>query len=960
MTAAKRSPADPAPRRFWRTATVLPTVATTVLGVAAAVAVTGAAPALRLASFADGSPIGALTHSTTVPGGLLVRGWDFDYNAPRTPLWTFAKVDGTRVGRTRADQTRAFLATQHPKAGTAHGFKWVVPVPEGKHTVCVAAASIGKGSAARLGCVTHNFNYGPFGHLDVVDTVPGAIHVKGWTIDSDNPTQALTTTVTIDGTAHTLLANLNRPDIVAKHPLAGPDHGFEATYQVSQGKHTVCVTVTNIGFGSDNSLGCATVTLNDSPIGAVTKLGQRGSRIVVRGWAFDPDRPTDPLKVRVRVDNGTPTTLVANQPNQAVADAHPEAGPDHGFTTRLHLAEGSHNVCVTAQNLGYGHRSTLTCQKVALDFTPSAGLLRAFATHTGAWLKGWAFDPDTTDPIKVQITVDGAVVETVPANQDVPGHRGHGFAVPVPVTSGQHTICAIGLNVLYGTHNSTPACRKLTFAFSPLGSYTTLARASDGSNDLLVRGYAFDPDTTGPISVAVTLDGQPAGTVSADHWRQDVGKRYPRFGHKHGFADRLSANSGEHTVCVVAKNVGGGSDTNLGCKIVNAVNPQPPSAPQTVIATPGYGAASVAWQPPASDGGAPWTSYVVTANPGGTSVTVPGTSTAATVSGLASNASYSFSVVAVNVAGKSPAGVSNTITTQTGPPPQRTPAPVSTSRYIRNISGSSATDLATMRREGYADAQANPSGHRYLILLDIGGQDQYDGGVVLSATTRFVSYADLERDLRAYVDGYRSGQRSGAPVVIAAGTNNDMDVSATSGQTWASTIVGPLRRYASKYPNMTIAGANDMEPGFRATYRQTSAWLGGYLSATKAPFVFNGSADGCSWTQPNSGCNNGWRMGGLYHLAAGAAPTRIINLPQVYNTAMAGQWKYISITGILHGLPRINFGGPLTEWTACEQDRSCGSLTGHSAWTALWDNLQSDTRLKINSLPYSTDLRIDS
>jgi len=159
---------------------------------------------------------------------------------------------------------------------------------------------------------------------------------------------------------------------------------------------------------------------------------------------------------------------------------------------------------------------------------------------------------------------------------------------------------------------------------------------------------------------------------------------------------------------------------------------------------------------------------------------------------------------------------------------------------------------------------------------------------------------------------------------------------------------------------MRIAGADDMEPGFSATYAQTSAWLGGYLDATAAPFVFNGSADGCAWTVTNGHCNNGWWMSGLYHLAAGAAPTRIINLPQIYNTTMAAQWKYISLTGIGLGHPRISFGGPLTEWTACTQAGGCGSLTGHTAWTTLWNDLQSDPRLAVGSLPYSTDLRIDS
>ena len=60
-------------------------------------------------------------------------------------------------------------------------------------------------------------------------------------------------------------------------------------------------------------------------------------------------------------------------------------------------------------------------------------------------------------------------------------------------------------------------------------------------------------------------------------------------------------------------------------------------------------------------------------------------------------------------------------------------------------------------------------------------------------------------------------------------------------------IVNPVASYsASRYPGTVIAGANDMEPGFSANVSQTRAWLSGYLGATTARFVFNGSADGCS------------------------------------------------------------------------------------------------------------------
>jgi hypothetical protein len=86
----------------------------------------------------------------------------------------------------------------------------------------------------------------------------------------------------------------------------------------------------------------------------------------------------------------------------------------------------------------------------------------------------------------------------------------------------------------------------------------------------------------------------------------------------------------------------------------------------------------------------------------------------------------------------------------------------------------------------------------------------------------------------------------------------------------------------------------------------------------------------------------------------------MINLPQIYNTTMAAQWRYISLTGVRAHHPRINFGGALTEWTACRQAGSCGSLTGSSAWRAMWSQLRAEPALRPNSLPYSTDLRIDS
>jgi hypothetical protein len=945
-------------RRIWRLGTVLPAIASAVLGLGAVALSETGAPHLRAVSWQDGSPVGNLDRTGLVPGGMRAIGWDLDPNARTKPVRTFARVDNRWVAGTTSDIARSDVLKAHPLAGANHGFNFVIPVPEGRHVVCIGARNLYTGHDTVFRCLTWSFDYGPLGSISAFGTKPGAIHVSGWTFDRDAFSTPITTVITIDGTAHNVVANAARPVVpAATYGNAGPNHGFDVTYPVSQGSHRVCVTTKNVGYGTDNSLGCKTLTLQESPVGNLDSAGKSGSRLRVTGWAYDPDALSTALSVAIRIDSTTYTT-VADIARRDVEAAHPGVGQYHGFAQSYTVPEGSHKVCVTVRNVSFGSDLAFPCRTVAVEFTPTAALLSLSATSTGARVTGWATDPDTSSPIPVVISVDGRSVATLTANRSGNPHSGHQFATSLTLKSGNHTVCATAKNVLYGTHDSTPACRTISLALRPLGAFESLTRAS-GSTDLQVTGWALDPDTNSPLSVTATLDGASLPAIVADATRTDIGQRYP-YGNAHGISTTITADDGEHTVCLTAKNVGGGTDLNLGCKIIIAVHPTAPSAPQNVNAQAGYGGATLTWSPPASDGGAPWTNYTVTASPGGASVTTGPTTTTATITGLKPSTTYSFTVTATNVAGTSAAATSASVKTQASPPAQTTPAPVSTSRYIRNVRGASSTEQATLRSEGKADAIANPSGHGYLILLDIGGQDQYDGGVVLSATTRFITYGNLVTDIKAYIDGYHSGQRASAPITIAIGTNNDMDVTSAAGKAWATQVVNPLVSYASKYTGMTIAGANDIEPGFRASYSATKNWLTGYLSATSAPFVFNGSADGCSWSQTSRGCNNGWNMSGLYYLAAGAAPIRMLNLPQIYNTTMAAQWKYISLTGIAQNQPRINFAGTLTEWTACDQSNSCGSLTGHTAWSTLWSNLQSDSRLKVGSLPYSTDLRIDS
>lgn len=78
-----------------------------------------------------------------------------------------------------------------------------------------------------------------------------------------------------------------------------------------------------------------------------------------------------------------------------------------------------------------------------------------------------------------------------------------------------------------------------------------------------------------------------------------------------------------------------------------------PGVVTSASATPGSGQATVSWGVPLTNGGSAISGYTVTASPGGATVTVTGTS--ATVTGLTSGTSYTFTVAANSTVGTGPA-----------------------------------------------------------------------------------------------------------------------------------------------------------------------------------------------------------------------------------------------------------------------------------------------------------------
>jgi hypothetical protein len=302
----------------------------------------------------------------------------------------------------------------------------------------------------------------------------------------------------------------------------------------------------------------------------------------------------------------------------------------------------------------------------------------------------------------------------------------------------------------------------------------------------------------------------------------------------------------------------------------------------------------------------------------------------------------------------------------------------SSSHYVRNITGNSASDTSAMNTDGCSDAQNGST----LVLLDIGAQSNTNSpassnGTVLSPANPGVrltvldppvrlTYAQLVTAVNAYTAGFASCTSSAA--TIAVSTNNDGDFTAYSAAAkaadWANLVIDALTPHA----NLTLVGAIDIEAGFASTEADAQTWETDYLAAaTTKQLIFNGSADACPTTvgAVNQSCqpvkdDNGvvktWTQAQYYALAGGTDPSQIRALPQIYVTDQATQWANIDATGG----KGIVFAGALTEYAACPTASApgCGvaSLQPVQGWAALRNALSN---IGVQPAKAVTDLKVN-
>ena len=231
--------------------------------------------------------------------------------------------------------------------------------------------------------------------------------------------------------------------------------------------------------------------------------------------------------------------------------------------------------------MGYWHYNGATAKdsgSLTVPPTPRmSGNFDAVSGHVGGFsVAGWVLDPQRrTGAALAQVLVDGrqvAMIGTPVVRSDVNRALGaggaHGFSAAIPAGPGRHSVCVNARPSSTSSIAVRLGCRPVTIPPTPTrGSFDRIVGAR---GSFAVYGWAYDRWTPAASNaVRITVDGRVAATFRPTGLRADVNRTFHLSGN-HGFAVRIAARAGRHTVCALSLPVTAASAAkNLGCRAVS-------------------------------------------------------------------------------------------------------------------------------------------------------------------------------------------------------------------------------------------------------------------------------------------------------------------------------------------------------------------------------------------------------
>ena len=199
-------------------------------------------------------PIGSVDVIAPATGGVRVSGWTLDRSTATSNTF-HVYVDGAFATRGTADGDRSDVAAAFPGYGSRHGFGTTVPVPPGRHQVCVFGLDqVAPGTNALLRCADVVVPSVPWGSVDAVSRSGNTVTVAGWVLDPRAATAAAH--VYVDGAGVAAVpTTLGRADVSGVFPFyTAPTTGFSTQVAVPAGAHQVCVFA--VGTQGSQLLNC--------------------------------------------------------------------------------------------------------------------------------------------------------------------------------------------------------------------------------------------------------------------------------------------------------------------------------------------------------------------------------------------------------------------------------------------------------------------------------------------------------------------------------------------------------------------------------------------------------------------------------------------------------------------------------------------------------------------------------
>ena len=425
----------------------------------------------------------------------------------------------------------------------------------------------------------------PFGALQSLQVGPATARLQGFAIDPSAGTEPVDLHLYVDGSwGGAFRADLTRGDIGAAYPEYGSRHAFDFQINIDKAQFQLCLYAIDVGPGENTTITCQTVNRpSGSPIGTIDSAVADGRTAIVTGWALDPDT-TASIDIHAYVNGAWGGSYRADQLRADVPTVYYGYSTRHGMNLRIPIPVGTSTVCLYGINQGVGANAEIGCREVSNASGPPFGNIDSVTTAPGSIsVGGWAIDPDRAEPIDVRITVDGSTAATMTADatrndvaRSYPGYGpSHGFAAQVPASGGAHSVCAVGVNVKYGSDRAV-SCRTVQVpGGNPFGSVDSYQISADPFS-ATVSGWAIDPDVTSSVTLHAYVNGAWGGSHTAAAVRNDVARAYPAYGSAHGYSIPVELQGGRtNEVCIYGIDVGLGENSLIGCSSIRGPQGSP-------------------------------------------------------------------------------------------------------------------------------------------------------------------------------------------------------------------------------------------------------------------------------------------------------------------------------------------------------------------------------------------------